>query len=64
MEKGTLGAIAAGAHADLLVVDGDPLADLAVLLAPEKNLRLIMKAGVMCMDTLTPAPGRGPSPGA
>ena len=31
-EKGMLGVIAEGAHADLLVIDGNPLADLGVLL--------------------------------
>ena len=45
MEKGMLGVIAEGAHADLLVVEGNPLADLGVLLDPQKNLKLIMKAG-------------------
>ena len=52
MEKGLLGTIAEGAHADLLVVDGDPLADLKVLLTPERNLKLVMKAGVICKDEL------------
>jgi imidazolonepropionase-like amidohydrolase len=45
MQKGSLGTISAGAYADLLVVDGDPLADLGVLLDPEHKLKLIMKAG-------------------
>ena len=52
MEKGLLGTIAEGAHADLLVVDGDPLTDLKVLLAPQRNLKLVMKAGVICKDEL------------
>jgi imidazolonepropionase-like amidohydrolase len=42
---GRIGVIAPGAHADLLVVDGDPLADIAVLADPEKNLVGIMKGG-------------------
>ena len=45
MEKGMLGTIAEGAHADLLVVEGNPLADLDVLLDPRRHLKLIMKAG-------------------
>jgi imidazolonepropionase-like amidohydrolase len=53
MEKGTLGVIAEGAYADLLVVDGNPLADLAVLMNPQKHLRLIMKDGVVYKDELT-----------
>ncbi|MCD0503173.1 metal-dependent hydrolase family protein [Bordetella petrii] len=40
-----LGVLEAGAYADLLVVDGNPLEDLAVLTRPEQNLRLIMKDG-------------------
>jgi len=42
---GELGVIAPGAIADIIVVDGDPLKDIAILAAPEKNLRLIMKDG-------------------
>ena len=53
MEKGMLGVIAEGAHADLLVVEGDPLADVGVLLDPQKNLKLIMKAGTVYKDELT-----------
>jgi len=43
---GDLGVVKAGALADLLLVDGDPLADIAVL--QDRNaLRLIMKDGVL-----------------
>jgi len=45
MQAGELGTISPGAQADLLVVDGNPLADLRILLSPRKNLKLIMKAG-------------------
>ena len=47
MQDGNLGVIAPGAYADLLVVDGDPLHDLRVLTDPQKNLKLIMKDGVL-----------------
>jgi imidazolonepropionase-like amidohydrolase len=53
MEKGMLGVIAEGAHADLLVVEGNPLADLGVLLDPQRNLKLIMKGGVVYKNELT-----------
>jgi imidazolonepropionase-like amidohydrolase len=53
MEKGRLGVIAEGARADLLVVDGDPLTDLGVLMDPQKNLKLIMKDGVVYKNELT-----------
>jgi imidazolonepropionase-like amidohydrolase len=52
MQKGKLGVIAGGAYADLLVVDGDPLSDLRVLLDPNKNLKLIMKDGVIYKNEL------------
>lgn len=45
MKEPDLGEIRAGALADLLLVDGDPLADLAVLLDPDRLLA-IMKDGV------------------
>jgi imidazolonepropionase-like amidohydrolase len=52
MQKGELGTIAAGACADLLVVEGDPLADLGVMLDPRRNLKLIMKDGVIYKNEL------------
>jgi imidazolonepropionase-like amidohydrolase len=52
MEKGNLGIVAAGAYADLLVVDGDPLADIGVLADPQRRLKLVMKAGVIYKNEL------------
>lgn len=43
--EGQLGVIAPGAYADLLVIDGDPLADITVLTRPDDHLLMIMKAG-------------------
>ncbi|HZZ37759.1 MAG TPA: amidohydrolase family protein [Acidobacteriaceae bacterium] len=43
--EGRLGILAPGAVADLIVVDGDPLADITVLAHPERNLRLVIKEG-------------------
>ena len=51
--SGELGEVIAGAHADLLVMDGDPLADLSVMTEPEANLRIIMKGGVIYKNSLT-----------
>ncbi len=45
-QVGKLGVIAAGAHADLLVMDGDPTADITVLCDPDKAIVGVMKAGV------------------
>ncbi len=52
MQKGSLGTISAGAYADLLVVDGDPLVDLGILVDPQHKLKLIMKAGVIYKNAL------------
>lgn len=42
---GQLGVVKEGALADLLLVDGDPLANLGLLADPDKNLLLIVKDG-------------------
>ena len=52
MQKGMLGTIVTGACADLLVVEGDPLVDIRVLTDPRRNLKLIMKDGVIYKNEL------------
>jgi imidazolonepropionase-like amidohydrolase len=47
VQEGRLGIIAAGAYADLLIVDGDPLTDVRVMLDPVKNLKFVMKDGIV-----------------
>jgi imidazolonepropionase-like amidohydrolase len=47
---GALGVIEEGALADLLLVDGNPLEQLALLADPEKNLLVIMKDGRIYKD--------------
>jgi imidazolonepropionase-like amidohydrolase len=49
---GTLGVVEQGALADLLLVDGDPLADIKLLEDPEKNLVVIMKDGRIFKNAL------------
>ncbi len=49
---GTLGVVEEGALADLLLVDGDPLADINLLDQPEKNLLVIMKDGRVYKNSL------------
>jgi imidazolonepropionase-like amidohydrolase len=44
---GELGVIAPGACADLIVVDGDPLADISLLDGQGEHLSVIMKNGVL-----------------
>ncbi len=43
--EGKIGTIAAGAHADLIVVDGDPLKDLSLLTRQGRHMPLIMQGG-------------------
>lgn len=49
---GKLGVVAEGALADLLLVEGDPLANMALLADPERNLRVIVKDGRIYKNTL------------
>jgi len=56
-----LGAIAPGKLADLLIVDGDPLADIAVLKQPERLLAIV-KGGVLVKDQLAHGKGASPAP--
>ena len=49
---GKLGVVEVGAFADLLVVDGDPLTNLALIEEPEKNFVVIMKDGVVYKHTI------------
>ncbi len=44
---GQLGTLEPGALADLLVVRGNPLADVAALINPEENLRFVVKGGAV-----------------
>jgi imidazolonepropionase-like amidohydrolase len=53
---GKLGVIEVDALADLLLVNGDPLADLALLADPATNLAVIMKGGVIYKNHITASP--------
>ncbi len=50
--KGRLGVIAPDAFADLIVVDGDPLKDIAVLTGQGDRMLAIMKGGAFVKNTL------------
>jgi imidazolonepropionase-like amidohydrolase len=50
---GKLGVIEEGALADLILVDGDPIADINLIADPEKNFVLIMKDGRVVKDALS-----------
>jgi imidazolonepropionase-like amidohydrolase len=43
--EGRIGELVAGAYADLLVLEGDPVADIGVMADPGRHLRLVMKGG-------------------
>lgn len=47
---GTLGVVREGALADLVLVDGDPLADLGLIADPAKNFVVIMKDGAIVKE--------------
>lgn len=49
---GRLGVIEEGALADLLLVEGDPIADIQLLADPARNLVVIMKDGKIYKDML------------
>ena len=52
LRRPDLGRIAVGATADLIVVDGDPLADVSVLARPTVTLRMVVIEGHVRMDRL------------
>lgn len=49
---GRLGVVQEGALADLLLIDGDPVANIALITDPEKNMVVIMKDGKVFKNTL------------
>jgi imidazolonepropionase-like amidohydrolase len=53
MQAGQLGCIAPGAHADLLVVEGNPLEDIGLLANNGRGLRVIMRAGQLIKNELS-----------
>lgn len=50
--EGKLGVLAPGAFADLLVVEGDPLANIGLLEGQGENLKVIMKGGAFVKNDL------------
>jgi imidazolonepropionase-like amidohydrolase len=54
-----LGVIEPGALADLIVVDGDPLADLSLLARPQEALKAVIRDGAIAIDRLPPRASRG-----
>lgn len=52
LRRPDLGRIEVGATADLIIVDGDPLADITVLARPETTLRMVVIEGRVRLDNL------------
>ena len=50
--EGKLGVVREGAIADLLVVDGNPMENVALLAQPERNLKMVMKDGEICRNRM------------
>jgi imidazolonepropionase-like amidohydrolase len=50
--EGEIGTVSAGARADLLVLDRNPLRNITVLENPEKHLKAVMKDGIFYSDRL------------
>jgi imidazolonepropionase-like amidohydrolase len=55
-QEGSLGVIAEGALADLLVVEGDPVQNIELLCDPHRNIAAIMKDGKWEKNALTASP--------
>ena len=49
--EGKLGVVKEGALADLLLMDGDPIANIKLIEDPEKNFKIIMKDGHIYKNT-------------
>ena len=47
-KKGELGVVAAGAYADVIAVNGDPLKDVEEL----KKVKFVMKGGVVVREVM------------
>lgn len=51
-KAGELGVVAPGAYADLILVDGDPLADLSLLTGQGERLDLVVRGGEIVVNRL------------
>lgn len=51
-EVGETGEIIEGARGDMIVLDGDPLADIGVMQDPDRYLKLVVKGGTVMKEAL------------
>jgi imidazolonepropionase-like amidohydrolase len=54
--QGKIGVVEEGALADLLLVDGNPLADIKLIEDPARNFVVILKDGKVYKDSLRTEP--------
>lgn len=54
-QEAHVGQLVTGAFADLLIVDGEPTEDAAVMADPARNIRLLMQGGRVVLDRLAAA---------
>jgi imidazolonepropionase-like amidohydrolase len=47
-----VGKITEGSLADLIVLNGNPLANIEVLCTPTRNLACVIRGGVLCIDRI------------
>ncbi|MBL6456825.1 amidohydrolase family protein [Belnapia sp. T6] len=52
-QEGSLGVVAPGALADLILVDGDPIADIGVLTGQGERIPFVMKGGAAMVDRVS-----------
>jgi imidazolonepropionase-like amidohydrolase len=50
---GRTGVVAPGARADLIVIDGDPIADLSIFSRPKELLKAVIVDGAITIDRLS-----------
>jgi len=50
---GEVGVVAQGAFADILLLEGDPLADIGLLARPTETLDFIMRGGEIVLDRVS-----------
>jgi imidazolonepropionase-like amidohydrolase len=53
-----VGVVEAGALADLIIVDGDPVADLSLLARPQEALKAVIRDGAFVIDRMPPRADR------
>jgi len=60
--SGEIGTVRPGAFADLLIVDGDPIADIEVLVSSDQALRAVFKGGRLMRGALAKELAAPPTP--